>query len=337
MKKISANLNAAGKRMAIAKDILNKLNECEFIVSNEYYLETANKFFDKDDCSLDISLREAFDSVDYQADAFGSIFVSIINLFKDMPCSISIIDDAREIDYCDNFVFKTIEPIIQEFFSDEQIRLIDLAFDENRSQFEAVTDREKCGAVMYQNCELCGFNEYECSCHEEDKGAARLRSIMENIVDHRGEFVVEVNQELLAEYNTSIILRNDDNEDEQETTEYCELCGYEEDNCGCHDEEEETCSTCGILGCSGCEDEEETCDDCGLEVSDCECVFCDSCGINEFSCECEEEEEEEEERCDLCYAQLCSGECEEDENDVAEEEDEEDEDCGCEGCWCEEE
>lgn len=178
-KKKFEDLTTAGQRMRIAQDVIDQIK------LKKYKAEVGNFFkLRKFTNSGDYELTNAFDkespieellkdeTVNCTVCALGAVFASCVNF-------------TNEITYADtengslSFGDEVFKQKILEFFDDEQVRLIEVAFECGNGWFQYPAAESK--AAEFSKARKFG-NRYS-------NDSNRMVAIMKNIVEHRGKFV----------------------------------------------------------------------------------------------------------------------------------------------------
>lgn len=224
------NLKPEAKRVAIAQDVIAQLDLEKIVASQGTWLENAKygeSLFTGEDVKNNKLLSGKLAKVKQcEACALGSMFMCAVDLAKDLRCK-SIENELNFNEKSTAIDLESMEPYLGKFFEKDQLRLIELAFEGGDGGYDPETDAEGCAVVMFDI---------------HDEAESRMRTIMQNIIDNKGTFVVKVTDALLKKFN------GDDDEDNN----------YDCEECGCSD----CCDTCGCCcSCDGEEEDEEDEDD----------------------------------------------------------------------------
>lgn len=224
------NLKPEAKRIAIAQDVIAQLDLEKIVAAQGTWLENVEynePIFTEEDVEKNKLLSGKLAKVKQcEACALGSMFMCTVDLAKDLRCN-TLSDQLDSTGESSGVEIGDMEPYLVKFFARDQIRLIELAFEGGDGGYDAETDAEGCAVVMFDI---------------HDEAESRMRTIMQNIIDNKGTFVVKVTDALLKKFN------GDDDEDNN----------YDCEECGCSD----CCDTCGCCcSCDGEEEDEEDEDD----------------------------------------------------------------------------
>lgn len=191
------HLSAAEKRVMIAKDVISKLKTRQFVAEAQcwvQHLEEGAELFSQQDINEARQFKNILqdllipDDPKCKACALGGCFVSAVDLFNDIT-----VDSINSVPK-NNVWIDDMSEYLAQFFKLDQLKLIEMAFEfgagwHSPSSESSSEDTEKCAAAMYF--------------HIKDP-QARMISIMGNIIENNGEFVVPVNDELISYFHETV-------------------------------------------------------------------------------------------------------------------------------------
>ena len=184
---MQTNMTDDQKRVAIAMDVVGKLKSNKVKAKMNSWLNFLGTLFTKQDIDGGVQLQDKFrDARGCEACAIGTMFVSAVDLYNDLKCSEVYRHTLSEYSYASYLELVDFKHYLLKFFSEDQIHLIECAFEFGHGGFHAETDEQFCAASMFWNI-------------EDPK--TRMIAIMSNIIDNNGAFAVPVNQTLLNLWN----------------------------------------------------------------------------------------------------------------------------------------
>lgn len=214
------DISPAGKRVMIAKDVINKLKTKQFVAEAQTWLAQidGSEFITNKDLKESRQLKSIIgdltkpDDPSCQACALGGCFMAAVDLFNDIKAN-DVTDGA-----VDGLWIETMSGYLNKFFDNDQLRLIEMAFEFGKGGFAPNNDEEQCASSMYWNAK---------------DPETRMIGIMGNIIENNGQFVVPVNQSLLALYDAEVV----DYDPEVKDDEDDEDGDYDDNNYPDEDEE----------------------------------------------------------------------------------------------------
>lgn len=169
-----AKLSGSRKRITVAQDVLDQLRLRRFVATTGTYLqpttvEAKRQFNSFDDDSDKRPVHEVLEDVKCQVCGIGSLFVAAVD--RANACTIKDMDHSYE-----NSGF--MREYLGEFFSDEQLVLIETAFETELIN-SLNTGLSRSSPEVYA---AIRFGE------KYSNAEKRLKSIMENIIANKGTF-----------------------------------------------------------------------------------------------------------------------------------------------------
>ena len=200
-----AKLTPAQKRVAIAKDVLLQM-EVGFIkpTSGVWADFPKNLPEDKPNTQLQ-SFLETQNSC--KACGLGSLFVCAVKLFDNLKVGEVIENTKKDVDildgemFTDGVSFRTIFSYLKKFFSKDQLKMIECAFEEDNGYFshqhssEAIT----LGGRYFNNINIMLENF-----DEELSTKMKLKLIMQNIIKNNGTF--KADEKNMPKFSYEIII-----------------------------------------------------------------------------------------------------------------------------------
>jgi hypothetical protein len=170
-----AKLSGSRKRITVARDVLEQLRLRRFVATTGTYLqpttvEAQRQFNSFDDDSDKRPVHEVLEDVKCQVCGIGSLFVAAVD--RANACTIKDMNHSYE-----NSGF--MREYLGGFFSDEQLVLIETAFE------KFLVDSLGTGLDEWSP-EIHAAIAFGAKYSNAEK---RLKSIMENIIEHKGTFV----------------------------------------------------------------------------------------------------------------------------------------------------
>lgn len=171
-------LSAADKRVYIARDVLAQLRSKQIIAERGVWVgdENGSVCVIPDDTNDNAELKDVFNSMEScTACALGGLFFSTVKIADKLKVG-SISD--QEIDFND------ISKYLRQFFSKDQLLLIEIAFEGGSGGCSAdeVSNLEDGKAAERF------FDQFHCD-DEDETDSHHMRLIMENIIANKGKFV----------------------------------------------------------------------------------------------------------------------------------------------------
>lgn len=175
-----AKLSDARKRVVVAQDVLDQLRLRRFVAPTGIYLQPAteeakDQFDSYDEESSKKPVHELLEGVKCQVCGIGSLFVAAVD--RANACTIEDMDHSYENS---NFM----REYLGEFFSDEQLVLIETAF-ETELIHSGGTGLNRFSPKVEA---AIAFGEKSTSAEK------RLKRIMENIISNKGTFKPEASK-----------------------------------------------------------------------------------------------------------------------------------------------
>ena len=174
-------------RLAIAQDALKYLEAGKFILETNVWLESSKKkdVFTEEDVQKKRDLRIALRRTPKcRVCALGAIFAATVLKHDALSCANLVVDDPRG----DNGSFEgpngwgTIVAYLEKFFSNDQLILIEMAFEGSQGHAYRTCRYELDGDL--EEMALGFFEEYK-------SPKNRMIAILQNIIRNRGVFSIE--------------------------------------------------------------------------------------------------------------------------------------------------
>lgn len=188
-------MNAAERRIAIARDVIKALKSKKIKAQNGSLVTLNKRSYDKAKVPITNQLSDFLPQVSCNVCALGGIFVCSVNRFDKLKFDnaftpiydFSLFSDKMDINYDISMKY------IHRFFSKKQLAMIEMAFengtgiyrcfyDSIREDFIALGEAKK-AKVTNQDCKKCleFYSKYK-------KASDRMIEIMKNIIKNNGEF-----------------------------------------------------------------------------------------------------------------------------------------------------
>ena len=164
-------------RVAIARDVLKRLDTKKLKAANNGYLNLKVTPTEKnrDSDFKSVLARQPVCTVC----AIGGLFVSCCSKFNELPTSTILDRPKQDTDRPGYIHFEPLVPYLENYFSAEQLALVETAFEGsvvgNLDHQEVSADQEENACAIYYK--------------HPNRPTARLRAIMQNIIDNDGTFV----------------------------------------------------------------------------------------------------------------------------------------------------
>lgn len=167
-----SRMSPAEKRVCVARDVLAQLKAKKILAKSRLWArrhDSHNELLSEGDADESTELRDVLPKIEQcDACALGSIFLCAVNRADKLT-----VGDAGGGRYGLTIFFSYIDTYLEKFFSAGQLRLIEIAYECGRGQFNADTPEQVTAANCYKGLGL-----------EERMGA-----IMKNIIKNKGQFV----------------------------------------------------------------------------------------------------------------------------------------------------